>query len=34
MISEAMPLAGLETAISRPALILPWDGAETAKICH
>lgn len=34
MISEAMPLAGLETAISRPALILPWDGAETARICH
>ena len=34
MISEAMPIEGLEAAISRPRVTLPWSGARTRGICR
>ena len=34
MIGAEMPLAGLDRAISRPTVRLPWQGAETKGICR
>ncbi|KUF11111.1 hypothetical protein [Pseudoponticoccus marisrubri] len=34
MISKEMPIAGLDAAITRPRVRLPWAGAETEGICR
>lgn len=34
MISREMPIAGLETALDAPRVILPWSGAKPDGICR
>ena len=34
MISEAMPIGGLDAALTGTDVVIPWKGAEIENICH